>query len=84
MPDAIQLVSQHLNLSAHVLVVLLQGHDEVDRFAENLPFARLHSPVRRQLVAQLVKEILHLFPSLSLRQLVRYPQLRGARVGGGS
>lgn len=49
-------------------------------FAQNLPLARLETPVYGQRVSQLVKQLLHLLAPLALRQLVRHTQLGRPRV----
>lgn len=78
--EAFYLVSQHFNLPRHVCVRLLHMCDEINSFAEDLPFASLHAPILRELVPQLVKQILHLLPSFPFCQFMRDPELWRARV----
>jgi len=70
LPQAIQLVSQHVNFASHVLVALLEIDYKIDGFAQNLPFARFHAAVGRQLISQFIKQIFHFLPTLSLGKLV--------------
>jgi len=45
MSDRVELVSEHLYLTTHVLLGLLHLRDEVDGFAENFPLASFHATV---------------------------------------
>lgn len=51
-------------------------------FGENLPFTGLDATVCRELIPELVEEILHFLPTLALSELVGDSELRGAGVGG--
>lgn len=50
-------------------------------FTEDLPLARLRASLSRQLVPELVKEVLHLAPPLSFGQFVAHAELWAPRVG---
>lgn len=58
---------------------------ETDRhaFAEDLPLACLHAAISRELVAELVEEILHLLAAFALSELVGDAELWRAGIGGG-
>lgn len=77
-------MAQHVDLPLHFIAGVLKIVNKVNRFAQYLPFARLHSSVCWEVLAQLVEQLLHLLSPLPLGELVGYPQLRGARVGRGS
>jgi hypothetical protein len=49
--------------------------------AENLPLARLCAALGRQLVAELVKELLHFLAPFALGELVANAELGATRVG---
>jgi len=63
-------MSEHVHFASHVLMALLEVNYKVDGFAQNLPFARFHATVCRQLISQFIEQIFHFLPTLPLGKLV--------------
>lgn len=66
----IYFMSQHLNLTGHLLMAMLQLNYEVNSFTEDLPFAGFHAAVGGKLVSQFIEEVLHFLPPFPFGQLV--------------
>lgn len=47
LPEYLQFSSEHINLSRHILMTLLQLLHKVDSLAQNFPLARLHTSIGR-------------------------------------
>jgi len=71
----VEFVPQVLDLTRLLLDQSLHAGNVLDGFAQDLPFAGLHAPISGKLIAQLIKQILHLLPALPFRKLVADPQL---------
>lgn len=78
----VDLSTQVFNLTCHILVGLFELANKIDSFGENLPFTGLDATVCRELIPELVEEILHFLPTLALSELVGDSELRRAGVGG--